>query len=116
MRRSHAAGQLAARSSAGSARAGPGRNGLVEHDTGRCAQRRTQNKIVTVARASACVPSIVLARANERRLKPAPQGFPKGELKMSLVDFVPTPKFEEYKERFKQHYKMERRADGVILV
>src|ERR1700680_2122649 len=35
---------------------------------------------------------------------------------MSLVDFVPTPKFEEYKERFKQHYKLERRADGVILV
>ena len=34
---------------------------------------------------------------------------------MSLVDFVPTPKFEEYKERFKQHYKLERRADGVIL-
>ena len=31
---------------------------------------------------------------------------------MSLVDFVPTPKFEEYKDRFKQHYKMERRADG----
>lgn len=34
---------------------------------------------------------------------------------MSLVDFVPTPKFEEYKERFKQHYKLERRPDGVIL-
>ena len=34
---------------------------------------------------------------------------------MSLVDFVPTPKFEEYKERFKEHYKLERRADGVIL-
>jgi hypothetical protein len=33
---------------------------------------------------------------------------------MSLVDFVPTPKFEEYKERFKQHYKLERREDGVI--
>ena len=35
---------------------------------------------------------------------------------MSLVDFVATPKFEEYKERFKQHYKLERREDGVILV
>ena len=35
---------------------------------------------------------------------------------MSSVDFVPTPKFEEYKERFKQHYKLERREDGVILV
>jgi len=34
---------------------------------------------------------------------------------MSLVDFVATPKFEEYKERFKQHYKLERREDGVIL-
>ena len=35
---------------------------------------------------------------------------------MSLQDFVVTPKFEEYKERFKHHYKLERRADGVILV
>src|SRR6266699_3672924 len=35
---------------------------------------------------------------------------------MSLVDFVATPNFEEYKERFKQHYKLERREDGVILV
>ena len=35
---------------------------------------------------------------------------------MSLVDFVPTPKFEEYKERFKQHYKLERSKDGVIVV
>ena len=34
---------------------------------------------------------------------------------MSLVDFVPGAKFEEYKERFKHHYKMERREDGVIL-
>ena len=34
---------------------------------------------------------------------------------MSLVDFVPTPKFEEYKERFKDHYKLDRRPDGVIL-
>lgn len=34
---------------------------------------------------------------------------------MSLQQFVPTPKFEEYKERFKNHYKLERRADGVIL-
>ncbi|HSR06945.1 MAG TPA: hypothetical protein VLM42_07335, partial [Bryobacteraceae bacterium] len=35
---------------------------------------------------------------------------------MSMTSFVPTPKFEEYKERFKEHYKLERRADGVILV
>lgn len=35
---------------------------------------------------------------------------------MSLTSFVPTPKFEEYSERFKEHYKLERRADGVILV
>ena len=35
---------------------------------------------------------------------------------MSLSNFVTPPKFEEYKERFKDFYKMERRADGVILV
>ena len=35
---------------------------------------------------------------------------------MSLTSFVPTPKFEEYQERFKEHYRLERRADGVILV
>jgi len=35
---------------------------------------------------------------------------------MSLQDFVSTPKFEEYQERFKDHYKLERRQDGVILV
>ena len=35
---------------------------------------------------------------------------------MSLTKFVPTPKFEEYRERFKDCYKMERRKDGVILV
>jgi enoyl-CoA hydratase/carnithine racemase len=34
---------------------------------------------------------------------------------MSLTEFVPTPKFEEYKERFKEHFKLERRADGVLL-
>jgi len=32
------------------------------------------------------------------------------------MSFVPTPEFEEYKERFKEHYKLERREDGVILV
>ena len=35
---------------------------------------------------------------------------------MSLNNFVSPPKFEDYKERFKNFYKMERRADGVILV
>jgi enoyl-CoA hydratase/carnithine racemase len=35
---------------------------------------------------------------------------------MSLAPFVATPDFNEYKERFKQFYKMERRDDGVILV
>ena len=35
---------------------------------------------------------------------------------MSLSNFVSPPKFEEYKERFKDFYKMERRPDGVILV
>ena len=34
---------------------------------------------------------------------------------MSLQPFVPTPEFEEYKERFKNHYNLERRPDGVIL-
>ena len=34
---------------------------------------------------------------------------------MSLQSFIPTPKFEEYKERFKDHYVLERRPDGVIL-
>ena len=35
---------------------------------------------------------------------------------MSLQPFVPTPDFNEYRERFKDHYNMERREDGVILV
>ena len=35
---------------------------------------------------------------------------------MSLQKFVPTPKFEDYKEQFKDFYKMERREDGVLLV
>ena len=30
--------------------------------------------------------------------------------------FVRTPEFDEYKERFKEHYKLERRDDGVLLV
>jgi enoyl-CoA hydratase/carnithine racemase len=30
--------------------------------------------------------------------------------------FIRTPEFEEYKERFKEHYKLERRNDGVLLV
>ena len=34
---------------------------------------------------------------------------------MSLQDFIVCPKFEEYKERFKDHFKLERRPDGVIL-
>jgi len=39
-----------------------------------------------------------------------------GEQIMSLSSFVQPPQFEEYKERFKNFYKMERREDGVILV
>jgi enoyl-CoA hydratase/carnithine racemase len=35
---------------------------------------------------------------------------------MSLAKFVATTKFAEYKKRFADHYKMERRSDGVILV
>lgn len=34
---------------------------------------------------------------------------------MSLQNFVATPKFEEYKETFKDFFKLTRRADGVIL-
>lgn len=34
---------------------------------------------------------------------------------MSLTQFVSTPKFEDYKERFKEHFELERRADGVLL-
>jgi enoyl-CoA hydratase/carnithine racemase len=35
---------------------------------------------------------------------------------MSLQDFVPTPRFEEYREAFKDFYRMERRDDGVLVV
>jgi len=34
---------------------------------------------------------------------------------MSLQNFIETPNFEEYKERFKDFFKLERRQDGVIL-
>src|SRR5580658_9183671 len=35
---------------------------------------------------------------------------------MSLQEFVPTPRFAEYREAFKDFYRMERRDDGVLLV
>lgn len=35
---------------------------------------------------------------------------------MSKQQFLPTPKFEEYREFFKDFYRMERRDDGVLLV
>ena len=35
---------------------------------------------------------------------------------MSLQEFVPTPRFEEYSEAFGDFYRMERRDDGVLLV
>jgi len=35
---------------------------------------------------------------------------------MSLQPFVKNPTFEEVQERFKDHYKIERRDDGVVLV
>jgi len=35
---------------------------------------------------------------------------------MSLVDFVPTPKFEDYRETFKNHFLMERDDEGVLVV
>jgi enoyl-CoA hydratase/carnithine racemase len=34
---------------------------------------------------------------------------------MSLVPFVEPPRFEDYQARFKDHFKLERRADGVVL-
>src|ERR1700736_1312793 len=36
----------------------------------------------------------------------------KEKRKMSLVSFVDTPKFEEYKKRFAEHYKLTPRPDG----
>jgi len=35
---------------------------------------------------------------------------------MSLQEFVPAPRFEEYSEAFGDFYRMERREDGVLLV
>ncbi len=39
-----------------------------------------------------------------------------GGVSMSLQEFVPTPRFEEYSEAFGDFYRMERREDGVLLV
>src|ERR1700739_4101962 len=35
---------------------------------------------------------------------------------MSLQEFIPTPRFDEYRETFKDFFRMERRNDGVLLV
>lgn len=35
---------------------------------------------------------------------------------MSLTKFVSPPQFEDYKKQFQEHFKMERRDDGVILM
>lgn len=35
---------------------------------------------------------------------------------MSLTKYVPSPKYEEYRETFKEHFIMEKRDDGVLLV
>lgn len=35
---------------------------------------------------------------------------------MSFQEFIDPPKFEEYRERFKDFYRMTRREDGVLLV
>lgn len=35
---------------------------------------------------------------------------------MSLQEFVPTPRFDEYREVFRDFFTMERRDDGVLLV
>ena len=34
---------------------------------------------------------------------------------MSLQEFVPTPKFDEYRETFKDFFHLERREDGVLF-
>lgn len=34
---------------------------------------------------------------------------------MSLQDFLPMPKFEDYRERFKDFFVLDRNADGVLL-
>ncbi len=34
---------------------------------------------------------------------------------MSLQQFLPTPDFDEYRERFKDYFRLTRRADGVLL-
>lgn len=34
---------------------------------------------------------------------------------MSLQEFAPTPRFDDYAEAFKDFFRLERRADGVIL-
>ena len=34
---------------------------------------------------------------------------------MSLQEFLPTPKFDDYKEFFKDFFTMERRDDGGLL-
>jgi enoyl-CoA hydratase/carnithine racemase len=34
---------------------------------------------------------------------------------MSLVNFIPDPKFDDYQEAFKDNYVLQRRDDGVIL-
>ena len=35
---------------------------------------------------------------------------------MSLQEFVPTPRFEDYSQAFRDFFRMERRDDGVLLV
>lgn len=34
---------------------------------------------------------------------------------MSLQEFIPTPKFDDYKETFKDFFELTRREDGVLL-
>jgi hypothetical protein len=47
--------------------------------------------------------------------RPQPQPHLK-EDDMALTNWLPTPKFEDYKEFFKEHFEMERREDGVLFV
>ena len=32
-----------------------------------------------------------------------------------LTNWIPTPEFEEYRERFSEHFELERREDGVLF-
>src|SRR5512142_929717 len=45
-----------------------------------------------------------------------PAASTRKECRMSLQEFVPTPRFADYREAFRDFFHMERRDDGVLLV